>query len=106
MISTPEHHNEKLFDYDQIVATAELILSVGQVTELRALKATTFGNRYPGTWFGYFNNAEQVAEAVQTIDRFSGIYLIPNPVDSDILARAANRLWFADLVGELQPSLL
>ena len=82
----------KTADPAEIVKLLRLVLEPGQVTELRALEATLPGDRYPQTISGYFDDAEKLAEAVASIVSAKGIYFTPNPVNSALLARAANRI--------------
>jgi hypothetical protein len=90
-----------LVDPIEVRRTLELLLPPGQVTEVRALEATFFGDRsWPATLSGYFNDPDALLEALGTINTAMGIYLIPNPVVPSLLARAANRLKKA-LKGEL-----
>ena len=74
-----------------VEAAIRLIVPDG-VTELRALDATTFGDRWPGTVSGYFDDPRKLAEAATAITAARGVYFIPNCVDPRLLARAANRL--------------
>ncbi len=76
----------------QAIADAiRLIVGPGQVTELRALEASLDG-KWPATYSGYFDDADKLADAVGTIRTAKGIYFTPNPVDPDLIARAANRI--------------
>jgi len=69
-----------------------LALIVGQqVTELRAMKATSARQPRPSTVFGYFDNHERLAEEAVRISA-PGIYFVPNPVDPACLARCANHV--------------
>ena len=81
-----------LVDQAAIIDTWRRLLADGQVSELRALEATTTSDRYPRTLTGYFNNAEALAAAVAAITTAKGVYVIPNPVNPDLLARASNRI--------------
>jgi hypothetical protein len=56
------------------------------------LEAQRQGDYRPGTLFGYFDNAEALAAAVATITTAKGIYIIPNAVNRDLLARCCNRI--------------
>ena len=70
-----------------------LLLEPGQVTELRALGATTSAYRRPHTEAGYFDDPEALAEAAAALSgRADGVYIIPNVVDPALLARASNRV--------------
>jgi hypothetical protein len=68
-----------------------LILEPGQVTELRALDASTPTYRNPHTEAGYFNDLDKLARAAASI-RAMGVYIIPNPVNPSLLGRAVNKI--------------
>jgi len=68
------------------------ILKPGQVTEVRALDATSPFDRYPQTLSGYFDDVDKLADAVATIQSAKAVYFIPNPVHAGLLARAVNRI--------------
>jgi len=76
----------------QIAAWLSQILLPGQVTELRALNATAAADRFPQTWSGYFDDVARLASEAQRIKSATGIYFLPNPVNSALLARASNRV--------------
>ena len=82
-----EHH-----DPQAITEAFRLIVGDGNVTELRALNATVNGDRWAGTYSGYFNSPESLANAAATIGTAEGIYFTPNPVNPALLARSNNRL--------------
>lgn len=79
-------------DPHAIAETFALFVGSNSVTEVRALDAIVAGDRRPGTYSGYFNNADLFAKAVGTIESAKGIYVTPNPVNPALLARAANRI--------------
>ena len=79
-------------DPAEIARAYRLLVGDGNVTELRALEATTAADRWPRTLFGYFDNAEALADAAAAFKTAKGVYLIPNAVNSVLLARAANRI--------------
>ena len=79
-------------DPKAIAEAIRLIVGPGQVTELRALEATTAADKYPHTAAGYFDDADKLAAAVGVIVAAKGIYFIPNQVNPALLARANNRL--------------
>jgi hypothetical protein len=84
---------ELQIDEGQIRQTLALILPAGQVTELRALDASTPSYRRPHTVAGYFDDADALVDSLGSIQRTAkGIYIIPNPVNPALLARAANRV--------------
>lgn len=75
----------------EIAAALRAILEPGQVTELRALGVRTRDWRQPHTVSGYFDDPEKLATAALQIESAQGIYFVPNPINSALLARAANR---------------
>lgn len=86
---------ETLPDLDQVHAHFLTLQRPGDVREVRVLEhvpASGFGG--PATVSGYFDNVESLVEAVRGIgaDHAAGVYITQNPVDSDLLARANNRL--------------
>ena len=82
-------------DPAEIIRAYRLIVGDGNTTELRALEAQRQGDYRPGTLFGYFDNAEALAAAVAAITSAKGIYIVPNPVKPDLLARCCNRIKLA-----------
>ena len=46
------------FDPDEVRRAFPLFCPPGRVAEVRALEATHAADRYPGTWFGYFTDAD------------------------------------------------
>ena len=50
------------------------------------------GDRRPLTYSGYFNDADKLADAVESITSATGIYVTPNDVDPRLLARAKNNI--------------
>jgi len=79
-------------DPKAIAEAIRLIVGPGQVTELRALEATTAADKYPHTAAGYFDDPDKLVAAVGAIRTAKGIYFITNPLEPALLARAANRL--------------
>ena len=67
-------------DKAEILRAMQLLLPPGQVTELRALEATTASYGKPRTIFGYFNDPLKLAEAVGQIATAKGVYFTLNPV--------------------------
>lgn len=74
----------------------------GEVTEIRALGCKGKSKAWSG-WArdivtGYFNDAEAFGRAAAGLEDLEpkGIYFVLNPVNPDLLARAANRLKAAD----------
>ncbi|MDG2012396.1 MAG: hypothetical protein P8J33_02755, partial [Pirellulaceae bacterium] len=81
-----------LYDREEVIRSVRLLVGDGQVTELRALSATTTSDRWPNTFSGYFDDAEKLADALADISTAKGIYIAPNPVNPALLSRAANRI--------------
>jgi hypothetical protein len=85
-----------VFDADEVRRAIDLLIPAGQVTELRALDATTAGDRWPRTLTGYFADRDKLVESLRTIKDATSVYFTPNPVDPRLKARAANRIKKAD----------
>ena len=101
MSAGPHHPPELQIDEGQIRQTLDLIFPSGQVTELRALDVSTPSYRRPHTVAGYFDDVDALVDSLGPIQRTAkGIYIIPNPINPALLARAANR---ARDVGERDP---
>ena len=83
-------NTETTVDAEAIAQAIQLIVADG-VTELRALDAVTAVDRWPHTESGYFNDPVKLAVAVGEIKHAKGIYIVANPVDPALLARAENR---------------
>ena len=90
--TTPGSKVPQLYNAALVEETIRLIIGGGQVTELRILNATTASDRWVRTYSGYFDNAKDLSAALKTIKSAQGIYITPNPVDPDLLARSANRI--------------
>lgn len=77
-----------------------LFFQPGEVVELRAIGLSGSSNIWEGRAFGngvvsgYFDNPERFAAAALILDQHNpaGIYFTVNPVQPELLARAANRL--------------
>jgi hypothetical protein len=69
-----------------------LIMAPGQVTELRALGVSTAKFRKPHTESGYFDDPEKLAAEAAALNEYTGLYIVPNPVNPDLVSRANNRL--------------
>jgi KaiC/GvpD/RAD55 family RecA-like ATPase len=80
----------------EIIRAAQLLLEPGGITELRALHARLRGEHRTGTVSGYFDSAAKLADAVGQIVSAKGIYIVPNTMNPALLARAANRVRFAE----------
>src|SRR5689334_2792702 len=74
----------------EIERSLRLILQPGQVTELRALEATTLSENWPATISGYFDDSTKLAAAAAAIKTAKGIYFVPNPIKPALLARSMN----------------
>lgn len=92
MTGTPTINKKPLFDLEAVVESVQMLIGSGQVTELRALEATTAKERWPHTASGYFDDVEKLAAELPVFLTAKGIYIIPNPIESALLARAANRI--------------
>jgi hypothetical protein len=80
-------------DRGEIARPARLLLTPGAVREIRALEVSTPDFRQPHTEAGYFDNPEAlVTEVMRLWPHAVGIYTTLNPVNSALLAQAANRL--------------
>jgi len=82
----------------------EIFFKPGEVVEIRA-----YGSNGKGPWegfargagivYGYFDNAGDFGKCAEALDKAKapGIYFTLNPVNPDLLARAANRLKAAEM---------
>ena len=86
--------NQPFTDRDELAKAARLFLPPGTVCEVRALDAILPGanGRYPSTLTGYFSDQSKLIDEVCRIQSAIGVYCTMNPVDPQLLARAANRL--------------
>ena len=77
---------KQLFDANKVIEAVRLIVGEGNVTELRALEATTARDSWHRTISGYFDDPEKLAEALQLIllsagaIRFNSAFLIRSAV--------------------------
>src|SRR2546422_1499884 len=74
---------------DAIRGALDVLLEPGAVTELRVFETER------GTVSGYYDDEGRealVREAATWSGRAPGVYVIPNPVHRDLLARAVNRV--------------
>ena len=85
-----------LVDACQVRDGLAAILAGGQVIEVRCLKATTVGDRYPRILSGYFNDPAKVAAELAKLKSARGVYYTPNVINPALMARASNRLQPAD----------
>lgn len=84
--------NGPTIDRAEMIRAAKLLVAPGGITELRALNATLPPSRFPGTVSGYFQSASALSDAVAQIGSASGVYIVLNQLNPDLLARAANRI--------------
>jgi P4 family phage/plasmid primase-like protien len=83
---------------DGISRVYPLFFHPGEVVELRALgvrgNSPAWEGWANGTVYGFFDNTEDFSKAAAAIDKAGGkgTYFTANPVNADLLARAANRL--------------
>jgi hypothetical protein len=74
--------------YQELEASIAAIVQAGSVFELRLL-----GKHRKRTDAGYFNSPAAAATALAGLDGdYLGVYITPNPVHPDLLARSANRI--------------
>jgi hypothetical protein len=86
----------RLLNKSEVLGTIVKIIERGAVFEVRALNAQLYGNRRTGTVSGYFDNADACLSELEKLTTAKGIYFTPNPVNSALLARRANRLDYAE----------
>ncbi len=90
MTSTPKP------DTAEIIRFLQGMAEPGQIIELRLLKVRRGGNGFSGTLSGYFSDYKKLAaEATKHTTSAEGVYVTINPVNPELLARAANRLRIA-----------
>jgi hypothetical protein len=82
----------KLIDPTEIRKAWAITFEPGQVVEVRVMDGTTRDNRYPNTFYGFFNDVDLVIEALSKLTSFSNVYCPLHPTNPRLLARAANRL--------------
>lgn len=84
--------NGKLADPAAIRQFLDRVIEPGQVTELRVFGATSPRGRTNVTVVGYFDDLDLLTEAAtRAAPTAPAVYIIPNPVNPALLARAANR---------------
>lgn len=77
---------------EEMLRALRLLFEPGQVVELRAPDVSEPHYRQPHTVAGYFNDIEALADAAMAVGPHAkGVYITLNPVNPDLLARAANR---------------
>ena len=81
-------------DHDTIIGYLRTLFQPGDVCEVRVLDATCSTYRRPHVESGYFD-CEHLASVPKALDKLTdyvGAYVTVNPVNPNLLARAANRL--------------
>jgi hypothetical protein len=74
--------------YQELEASIAALVQVGSVFEIRLL-----GSNRKRIDAGYFNSPAAAATALSTLEgHYQGIYITPNPVLPELLARSANRI--------------
>lgn len=75
-----------------IKQTLQVMMEPGQVVELRVADVSTSDYWAPHTVSGYFNDFDALAKAALEVNPYApAIYFTLNPVNPDLLSRAANR---------------
>jgi hypothetical protein len=87
-------YHMQLIDKEKIRESLEIVITTGQVFEIRVLDAVTVRKSYPHIWSGYFDNPTAAAEAIEqaNFQNFGGLYWTLNPVKPELLGRAFNKL--------------
>jgi hypothetical protein len=76
--------------YQELEASIAAIVPAGSVFEIRLLGA---GNNRKRIDAGYFNSPAAAATALAHLEQhYQGVYITPNPVLPELLARSANRI--------------
>lgn len=79
-------------DQRTIEAALAAIIEPGQVTELRILGVSTQTNRRPHTVRGYFDDMKALTAAAMQYGAIApACYIVPNPINPVLIARAQNR---------------
>lgn len=81
-----------LIDPAAVTESLRLIVGEGSVVEVRCLEAWDHNPRWTKTFAGYFDDVEAAARELQKLRGAKGVYFTLNPVQPDLIARAANRL--------------
>ena len=79
----------------QIAKWLELFVEPGNITEVRILNVSRAGFRAPHTASGYYDHehlGQAAADAVRWSRNATAAYFALNPIQPDLLARAANRM--------------
>jgi putative DNA primase/helicase len=84
-------------DRAQIERSLKFFMSLSAVAEIRGLGVSSRDFQRPHTAYGYFDDPRKAAEAAFTLGRTDGnVYVLLNPVNSALLARATNRIKVAE----------
>lgn len=82
-----------LYDPDAVARALAILLAPGQVTELRVLGGRRTPESRPGIFSGYFNDPAALVRALGELrGGWEGVYVVPNPVLPDLLARRLNKI--------------
>jgi len=77
----------ELYDLEEIDRALTMLLEPGDVTEVRALKTPK------KTQIGFYNDRQKMVKDIASLSgHAAGVYLIPDRVNPDLLARSANQL--------------
>ena len=89
-VTTTQTGSSVRADPEEMRRSIDLLLEPGQVTELRALDVTTADYRRPHTVSGYFDSPEALVRSAAGLSTSAkGLYIVLNPVNPALLARAA-----------------
>ncbi len=81
-----------LVDPGKVAESLRLIWDPGQITEVRAVNATTASVTRPGIMSSYFDYVGKLVGAIGTLTSASGIYVLMNHVDPSLTHRVNNCL--------------
>lgn len=94
------------FDADELRQAWDLLVTPGDIIEIRVLDGMDRTGGRKLTWSGYFDNAGDVLEALKVLrGGWHGVYMTINPVDPLLFHKRANRIQPAekgDLTNDLQ----
>ena len=89
--------NRPVPNFEGIRGTLSFLLSLSPVVEIRGLGVTTAAYKKPHIEYGYFDDLDAAAKSAFTLSRAEGnVYVLLNPVNSALLARAKNRTKMAE----------
>jgi len=84
-------------DRAEIERALKLFMSLNHVTEIRGLGVSSTDLHKSHTAYGYFDNPNDATKEAFTLGRKEGnVYILLNPVNSALLARARNRIKVAE----------